>query len=95
MGRRFDYSEWVRAYARYLDEQLEVYARTGYYQVTALCLQPRSARHLSTLSAEKTSYSTDLSRSGSSSSSSTTTSIRALTIMRFRRNPGWKSSMNN
>lgn len=31
---RFDYSEWVRAYGRYLDEQLEVYARTGYYQVT-------------------------------------------------------------
>jgi len=31
--RRFDYSEWVRVYARYLDEQLEVYAKTTFYQV--------------------------------------------------------------
>ena len=30
---RFDYSEWVRAYGRYLDEQLEVYAKINYYQV--------------------------------------------------------------
>ena len=29
---RFDYSEWVRAYGRYLDEQLEVYAKINYYQ---------------------------------------------------------------
>ena len=33
MPHRFDYSEWVRAYGRYLDEQLEVYARIQYYQV--------------------------------------------------------------
>ena len=30
---RFDYSEWVRSYARYLDEQLEVYAKIAFYQV--------------------------------------------------------------
>ena len=31
--RRWDYSEWVRVYARYLDEQLEVYSKTAFYQV--------------------------------------------------------------
>lgn len=36
--RRFDYSEWVRVYARYLDEQLEVYAKTAFYQVRVLPL---------------------------------------------------------
>jgi ANTH domain len=30
---RWDYSEWVRVYARYLDEQLEVYSKTAFYQV--------------------------------------------------------------
>ena len=30
---RFDFSEWVRAYGKYLDEQLEVYQRINFYQV--------------------------------------------------------------
>lgn len=30
---RFEFSEWVRAYGKYLDEQLEVYHRTAFYQV--------------------------------------------------------------
>ena len=33
---RFDFSEWVRAYGKYLDEQLEVYARISFYPVRAL-----------------------------------------------------------
>ena len=30
---RFEYSEWVRAYGKYLDEQLEVYHKIAFYQV--------------------------------------------------------------
>lgn len=30
---RYDYSEWVRVYARYLDEQLDVYVKTSFFQV--------------------------------------------------------------
>ena len=30
---RFEFSEWVRAYGKYLDEQLEVYQRINFYQV--------------------------------------------------------------
>lgn len=30
---RFEFSEWVRAYGKYLDEQLEVYGQMNYYQV--------------------------------------------------------------
>lgn len=30
---RFEYSEWVRAYGKYLDEQLEVFHKIGFYQV--------------------------------------------------------------
>lgn len=30
---RFEHSEWVRAYGKYLDEQLEVYQRINFYQV--------------------------------------------------------------
>lgn len=33
VGCRYDYSEWVRCYARYLDEQLVVFAKTAFYQV--------------------------------------------------------------
>ncbi|KAA6422373.1 MAG: clathrin assembly factor [Trebouxia sp. A1-2] len=29
---RFEYSEWVRAYGKYLDEQLEVYHKIAFYQ---------------------------------------------------------------
>lgn len=29
---RFEFSEWVRAYGKYLDEQLEVYQRINFYQ---------------------------------------------------------------
>lgn len=32
--RRFDYSEWIRAYGRYLDEQLEIFSKTAFYQVS-------------------------------------------------------------
>ena len=38
---RFEFSEWVRAYGKYLDEQLDVYSRISFYQVR------RSARELS------------------------------------------------
>ena len=31
---RFEFSEWVRAYGKYLDEQLEVYQRINFYQVS-------------------------------------------------------------
>ena len=30
---RFEFSEWVRAYGKYLDEQLEVYQKINFYQV--------------------------------------------------------------
>lgn len=30
---RFEFSEWVRAYGKYLDEQLEVYQKISFYQV--------------------------------------------------------------
>lgn len=30
---RFEFSEWVRAYGKYLDEQLEVFHKIGFYQV--------------------------------------------------------------
>ena len=30
---RFELSEWVRAYGKYLDEQLEVYQKINFYQV--------------------------------------------------------------
>ena len=30
---RFEFSEWVRAYGKYLDEQLEVYQKVSFYQV--------------------------------------------------------------
>ena len=30
---RFEFSEWVRAYGKYLDEQLEVYGQISFYQV--------------------------------------------------------------
>ena len=30
---RFEFSEWVRAYGKYLDEQLEVYNQISWYQV--------------------------------------------------------------
>ena len=30
---RFEFSEWVRAYGKYLDEQLDVYSRISFYQV--------------------------------------------------------------
>ncbi len=43
---RFDYSEWVRAYGRYLDEQLEVYAKINYYQVRWRVETPHSTVHL-------------------------------------------------
>ena len=32
---RFEFSEWVRAYGKYLDEQLEVYNQISFYQVNA------------------------------------------------------------
>ena len=46
---RFDYSEWVRAYGRYLDEQLEVYAKINYYQVRLRCTTPTVREHPSAL----------------------------------------------
>ena len=30
---RFEFSEWVRAYGKYLDEQLEVFSKIQFYQV--------------------------------------------------------------
>ena len=33
---RFEFSEWVRAYGKYLDEQLEVYQKISFYQVSLL-----------------------------------------------------------
>ena len=30
---RFEFSEWVRAYGKYLDEQLDVYSKISFYQV--------------------------------------------------------------
>ena len=32
---RFEFSEWVRAYGKYLDEQLEVFGLISFYQVRA------------------------------------------------------------
>lgn len=32
---RFDYSEWVRGYGKYIDEQLEVYRELNFYPVSA------------------------------------------------------------
>lgn len=46
---RFEFSEWVRAYGKYLDEQLEVYQKINFYQVqhqllpTAFTLQNTTA----------------------------------------------------
>ena len=34
---RFEFSEWVRAYGKYLDEQLEVYQKINFYQVWLRC----------------------------------------------------------
>lgn len=34
---RFEFSEWVRAYGKYLDEQLEVYQKINFYQVCLSC----------------------------------------------------------
>lgn len=33
---RFDFSEWVRGYGKYLDEQLEVYKGLNFYPVSCL-----------------------------------------------------------
>ena len=33
---RFEFSEWVRAYGKYLDEQLEVYHKISFYQVRGI-----------------------------------------------------------
>lgn len=33
---RFDYSEWVRAYGNYIDEQLEIYRELNFYPVSFL-----------------------------------------------------------
>ena len=33
---RFDYSEWVRAYGNYIDEQLEIYRELNFYPVISL-----------------------------------------------------------
>ena len=33
IDNRFDYSEWVRGYGKYLDEQLEVYRELTFYPV--------------------------------------------------------------
>ena len=43
-GRRFEFSEWVRAYARYLNEQLFVFGKIQYYQVRPLCFPCRGPR---------------------------------------------------
>ena len=34
IDNRFDYSEWVRGYGKYLDEQLEVYRELTFYPVS-------------------------------------------------------------
>jgi hypothetical protein len=34
IDHRFDYSEWVRGYGKYLDEQLEVYRELTFYPVS-------------------------------------------------------------
>lgn len=33
---RFDFSEWVRGYGKYLDEQLEVFKELNFYPVSLL-----------------------------------------------------------
>ena len=33
---RFDFSEWVRGYGKYIDEQLEVYRELNFYPVSSL-----------------------------------------------------------
>ncbi|KAK9806363.1 hypothetical protein WJX72_011503 [[Myrmecia] bisecta] len=43
---RFDMSEWVRAYGKYLDEQLEVYARINFYQEQEHSGEPSRMRSL-------------------------------------------------
>ena len=40
---RFEFSEFVRAYGKYLDEQLEVFNAVQWYQVHLLCLAFTSA----------------------------------------------------
>ena len=43
---RFEFSEWVRAYGKYLDEQLEVYHKIAFYQVQILqALQSPQGQH--------------------------------------------------
>ena len=34
IDNRFDFSEWVRGYGKYLDEQLEVYRELNFYPVS-------------------------------------------------------------
>ena len=36
---RFEFSEWVRAYGKYLDEQLDVYSKISFYQVPTGCMR--------------------------------------------------------
>ncbi len=38
---RFEFSEYVRGYGKYLDEQLEVYARINFYLVSLVLLLPQ------------------------------------------------------
>ena len=48
---RFEFSEWVRAYGKYLDEQLEVFSKIQFYQVRSnrpSCMLSRSPHSLQT-----------------------------------------------
>ena len=45
---RFEFSEWVRAYGRYLDEQLDVYSTINFYLETEEAGSESRMRSLST-----------------------------------------------